>query len=152
MVFYHPPYWPFFCVDARIRCPRYRVPLQSVRLFFWIYFATISGLSLSFPLPRCGCLYWVEIFRNGVTLCHLLRASCFTSANLWSVYCFEYSSAAPYVHTASSPPYTNALILKRRLNRRWVSSVYYPDWVCLYPLLDSARVRVFNMIDQEYPC
>ena len=117
--------------------------------FSGFYFATISGLSLSFPLPRCGNLYWVEIFRNGVTL---LRSSCFTSVNLWGVYCFEYSSAAPYVHSTASPSYTNALILKRGLNRRGISSVYYPYWMCLYPLVNCARVCVFDMIGQEYPC
>ena len=39
------------------------------------YFATISGLSLSFSLPRCGSLYWVEVFRNGVTLWPFVRAN-----------------------------------------------------------------------------
>ena len=96
--------------------------------FSGFYFAAISGLSLLFPLPRCGFLYWVEIFRNGVTLCPLLRSSCFTSISLWGVYCVKESSAAPQVYSTASPSYANELILKRRLNRRGIS--------CLLSVLD----------------
>ena len=66
------------------------VYLCSLCVYFpGFYFATIFGLSLSFSLPRCGNLYWVEVFRNGVTLWPFVRASCFTSVNLYGAYCFE---------------------------------------------------------------
>ena len=97
MVFCHLPYGPFilsmliFVVrDIGFLCKR-------CAYFSGFCFAIISGLYLSFPLPRCGRLYWVEIFQNGVDLCPLLRLSCFTSMSLWGVYCVKESSAAPYV-------------------------------------------------------
>ena len=37
--------------------------------FSGLYLAARSALDLSFSLPRCGCLYLLEVFRNGVTLC-----------------------------------------------------------------------------------
>ena len=118
--------------------------------FSGLYFATISGLYLSFPLPRCGCLYWVEIFRNGVNLCPLLRSSCFTSIGLWGVYCVKESSSAPYVHSTACPSYADALSSKRRLDRRWISSVYYPYGMFLYLFNNCNSAHFALLYTQQY--
>ena len=122
---------------------------QRCVYFSGLYLAARSVLYLSFPLPRCGPLYWVEIFRNGVNLCPLLRSSCFTSISLWGVYCVKESSAAPYVHSTACPSYADALSSKRRLDRRGISSVYYPYGMFLNPIANSARVRVCDMMSQH---
>ena len=116
------------------------------------YFATISGLYLSFSLPRCGCLYRLEVFCNGVALCPVLRSFCFTSISLWGVYYVKESSAALYVHSTACPSYAGALSSKRRFYRRWVSSVYYPYGIFLYPIVNCAQVRVCDMMSQQYQC
>ena len=144
--------WAHHCHYATLLASRCANNLRYYIIFpMGPSFLSMLVFALSFPLSRCGCLYWVEIFQNGVTLCLLLTSSCFTSVSLWVVYCFEYSSAAPYVYSTACPSYANALILKRRLNRRWISSVYYSYWMCLYPLVSCARVRVFDMIGQLVP-
>ena len=55
---------------------------QRCIYFSGLYLATSSDLYLSFSLPRCGCLYRLEIFCNGVNLWSVLRSSCFTSVGL----------------------------------------------------------------------
>ena len=121
---------------------------QRCIYFPGLYFVTSSVLYLSYPLPRCGCMCWVEIFCNGVNLCPLLRSSCFTSISLWGVYCVKETSAAPYVHSTACPSYANALSSKRRLNRRGISAVYYSYGMFLYPIVNCARVCVCDMMSQ----
>ena len=53
--------------------------------FSGLYLAARFALDLSFSLPRCDCLYRLEVFRNGVTLCPVQRSSCFISVSLWGV-------------------------------------------------------------------
>ena len=57
------------------------------------YLAVGSTLSLSFfgmvSLPRCGCLYRLEVFRNGLALCPVQRSFWFTSVSQWGVFCIE---------------------------------------------------------------
>ena len=93
MVFCHFPYGPFSFVDARIRCPSYRFPLSAMYFFSGLYLAARSALDLSFlgvvSLPRCGCLYRREVFRNGVALCPVQRSFWFTSVSQWGVYCIK---------------------------------------------------------------
>ena len=114
--------------------------------FSGLYLATCSVLCLSFSLPRCACLYLLEVFRNGASMC--LRSPCFPSISLWGVYCVKESLAAPYVHSTACPSYANALSSKWRLNRRGISSVYYTYRVSLYPILNFVQVRVCYMVSQ----
>ena len=95
-------------------------------------------------LPRCGCLYRLEVFRNGVAMCPVLRSFCFTSISLWGVYYVKESSAALYVHSTACPSYAGALSSKRRFYRRWVSSVYCKPARFIHPL--HLALRIVNKI------
>ena len=123
---------------------------QRCVYFSGLYLATRSVLYLSFSLPRGGCLYRLDVFCNGVTLYPVQRSPCFTSISisLWGVYCIKESFAAPCVYSTACPSYADALSSKRRLDRRGISSVYYPYVMFLYLIVNCARVRVCDMRSQ----